>query len=81
MPRSQRTEGLMNLYIKYLQFIGQTRKHERMVKVWLSNGGVVKIAPCYEGWQQYNATIDEKKVAMPIAERFNDWLHGGAFPY
>lgn len=52
-----------------------------MVQVGLSNGAVVKIVPCYEGWQQYNATVEEKKVAMPIAERFNDWLHGGEYPY
>ena len=52
-----------------------------MVKVGLSNGAVVKIVPCYEGWEQYNATIEEKKVAMPIAEQFNEWLHGGEFPY
>lgn len=71
----------MKLYIRYLQFIGQTKKHDRMVKVGLSNGAVVKIVACYEGWQQYSATVDEKKVAMPIAERFNDWLHGGEFPY
>ena len=71
----------MKLYIRYLRFIGQTRRSERMVKVGLSNGGVVKIVACYEGWQQYHATVEEKKVAMPIAERFNDWLHGGEFPY
>lgn len=71
----------MNLYIRYLKFIGQTKKSERMVKVGLSNGSIVKIVPCYEGWQQYNATIDEKKVTMPIAEQFNGWLHGEPLPY
>lgn len=71
----------MKLYIRHLRFIGQTRRNERMVQVGLSNGAVVKIVPCYEGWEQYNATIEEKKVTMPIAERFNDWLHGETFPY
>ena len=52
-----------------------------MVKVGLSNGAVVKIVACYEGWEQYNATIKEKKVSLPIAERFNECLHGGEFPY
>jgi hypothetical protein len=71
----------MKLYIRYLRFIGQTRRSDRLVQVGLSNGAVVKIVSCYEGWQQYNATVEEKKVAMPIAERFNDWLHGGKYPY
>ena len=71
----------MKLYIRYLRFIGQTKRNDRMVQVGLSNGAVVKIVPCYEGWEQYNATIEEKKVAMPIAEQFNEWLHGGEFPY
>jgi len=71
----------MKLYIRYLRFIGQTKRNDRMVQVGLSNGAVVKIVSCYEGWQQYNATVEEKKVAMPIAEQFNEWLHGGEFPY
>ena len=71
----------MKLYIRYLRFIGQTKRNERMVKVGLSNGAVVKIVPCYEGWEQYNATVEEKKVTISIAERFNNWLHGGEFPY
>ncbi len=61
----------MKLYIRYPRFIGQARRNDRMVQVGLSNGAVVKIVPCYEGWQQYNATSEEKKVAMPIAEQFN----------
>jgi hypothetical protein len=68
-------------YIICLRFVGQTRKGDRMVKVGLSNGAVVKIVACYEGWQQYNATVEEKKLTMRIAERFNDWLHGGELPY
>lgn len=72
---------MKKLYIKAIIFSGQTRKRERMVKVRLSNGAVVKIVPCYEGWQQYNATVEEKRANVRIAERFNDWLHGGEFPY
>jgi hypothetical protein len=52
-----------------------------MIKVKLSNGAVVKIVPCYESWEQYNATLDEKRATIQIAEKFNDWLHGDHFPY
>ena len=71
----------MEPYIICLRFIGQSRRNERMVRVGLSNGAVVKIVACYEGWQQYNATVEEKKLTIRIAEQFNDWLHGGEFPY
>jgi hypothetical protein len=64
----------VKLYTRYLKFIGQTKKSESMVKVGLSNGSVLNIVACYKGWQQYNATVEEKKAVMPIAERFNDWF-------
>jgi hypothetical protein len=71
----------MKPYIQYLRFIGQKRKGERMLKVGLSNRSVVKIVSCYEGWEQFNATTEEKKLTVAIAEMFNDWLHGGELPY
>lgn len=70
----------MRPYVSSIQFVGQNRKNSRMVKVRLSNGTVVKIVPCCEGWEQYNATADDKKLTIPIADRFNDWLHGGELP-
>jgi|GEM_PF-2409279 len=72
---------MRQLYIKCICFVGQTRKNNRMIKVKLSNGAVVKIVPCYESWEQYNATLDEKRATIQIAEKFNDWLHGDHFPY
>jgi hypothetical protein len=71
---------MSELYIKCICFVGQTRKDRRMLKVNLSNGALVKIVPCYEGWQQYNATVDEKRVTIGLAESFNGWLHGENFP-
>jgi len=54
---------------------------EREAHVGLSNGETVKIAACYEGWEQYNATVDSKFVAINVAARVNGWLHGGEEPY
>lgn len=70
---------MKRIYIKCVYFLGQRRKNDRMIKVKLSNGAVVKIVACWESWEQYSATVDEKRVTLSIAERFNDWLHGGKF--
>lgn len=48
----------------------------REVHVHLSNGATVKICPCYESWEQYGCTLDEKRVTVGIADIVNDWLHG-----
>lgn len=53
---------------------------EREAHVTLDNGTVVKIAPCYESWQQYNATTPELSHTMDVADAVNDWLHGGKEP-
>lgn len=49
---------------------------ERFIDVRLNTGTVVVIEKCYESWQQYGGTEDELWVTMPIAEKYNGWLHG-----
>lgn len=52
----------------------------REVHVEMSNGEVVKIAPCYESWEQYNSYYAMLCITVDVAERVNDWLHGGETP-
>ena len=49
---------------------------KREIEVSLSNGHIVHIIACYESWQQYGGTIEDKQTTMPIADKFNSWLHG-----
>lgn len=53
----------------------------REVHVEVSNGEVVKIAPCYESWEQYNSYRDILSLTVDVAERVNGWLHGEEKPY
>lgn len=53
---------------------------EREVHVTLNNGTIVKIYACYESWAQYNGTTPELSATVDVAERVNDWLHGGEIP-
>lgn len=48
----------------------------REVLVTLSNGTEIHIVACYESWQQYGGTVEELRVSLPIAEKYNAWLHG-----
>lgn len=53
----------------------------REVHVEMSNGEVVKIAPCYESWEQYNSNYNILSLTVDVAERVNGWLHGKEEPY
>ena len=57
-----------------LLFVSQPKR--RKVKVTLSNNTWIYIESCYESWQQYGGTIDELRLTVPIAEKYNNWLHG-----
>lgn len=53
---------------------------DRMVVVKLSNGSEVHIVACQESWEQFGATQDEMWLTVPVAKKYNDWLHGGEEP-
>lgn len=63
--------------ISRVELLYWSQPKRRKVKVHLSNGSYAYIARCWEGWEIYHATIDEKHVCLPIAEQFNGWLHEG----
>lgn len=66
----------MNGTIKKIVFLYQNQPARRKIKVILTSGNVVYIEKCYESWQQYGGTQDELWETMPIAKKYNGWLHG-----
>jgi hypothetical protein len=67
---------MKTLQIRKTELLQKSRK----IKVTLNNGTVVKIESCYESWQQYGGNREELFLTMPIAEKYNNWLHGGDLP-
>lgn len=67
--------------ISSIRFIGENKPKHRKLKVRLSNGAKITIEPCHESWQQFGGTVPELQVTVPVADRYNDWLHGGVLPF
>lgn len=67
---------MSTLKIKKIELIGQNRPKNRKVKVTLTNGTKITIVPCCESWEQFGGTTDELRVTVPVADRYNAWLHG-----
>lgn len=61
--------------IKKIELVG-TRPRNRKVKVTLSNKTKITIVACQESWEQFGGTRDELWLTVPIAEKYNAWLHG-----
>lgn len=64
------------LHIKKIDLLYVNQPKKRKVKVTLSNKTTIYIESCYESWQQYGGTTDELWLTVPIAEKYNNWLHG-----
>jgi hypothetical protein len=62
--------------IKKIELIGENRPNDRKVKVTLTNGTKITIVPCCESWEQFGGTAEELRVTVPVADRYNAWLHG-----
>jgi hypothetical protein len=67
---------MSTLKIKKIELIGQNRPKNRKVKVTLTNGTKITIVPCCESWEQFGGTTEELRVTVPVADRYNAWLHG-----
>lgn len=63
--------------IRKIELLYVNQPKRRKVKVTLSNNTRIYIESCYESWQQYGGNTDELYITMPIAGKFNKWLHGG----
>ena len=55
-------------------------KPRRQVRITLSTGSIVKIGRCQESWEQWGGTTEELWQTVDIADKYNDWLHGGELP-
>ena len=62
--------------VSKVEFLYVNQPKRRKIKVTLTNKKKIYIERCYESWEQYGGTTDELYITMPIAERYNDWLHG-----
>ena len=62
--------------VQFIRELSYSMVETREVVVGLDNGTEVHITPCYESWQQWNATKDELATTVDIADLVNDWLHG-----
>ena len=63
--------------ISRVELLFWSQPKRRVINVHLSNGTDVHIGRCWESYEIYDCTYDEKQVCQPIAEEFNDWLHEG----
>ena len=62
--------------IKKVEKLFENQVKRRKIKVTLTNKTVIYIVPCYESWHQYGGTIDELRLTVCVAEKYNRWLHG-----
>ena len=67
---------MRDVKVSKIELRGVSRKEKRSVKATLTNGTGITIVPCYESWEQYGGTRDELYITVPVAERYNAWLHG-----
>ena len=66
-----------SISIKKVEFLYENQLERRKLKITLSNKTKVYVEPCQESWEQYGGTVDELRITMPIAQKYNKWLHGG----
>ena len=62
--------------ITNIEFKNVETVDKREIEVTLNNGHTVHIKACYESWEQYGGTIDDKYITMDVAQKYNNWLHG-----
>lgn len=67
---------MKTIKIKKVELVGASRKKNRKVKVTLTNGTKITIEPLYESWHQYGGTELELRLTVPVADKYNPWLHG-----
>ena len=67
---------MADIKISRVEFLYYSRKDKRMIKVTFTDREVAYISPCHEGWEIWHCTVPYKQVAMPIADKYNGYLHG-----
>lgn len=64
------------LKIRRVELQRWSQPDKRVARVYLNNGSYAHIGRCYESWEIYDATLEEKRLLVDLAERLNGWLHG-----
>lgn len=67
---------MADVKIKKVEFLFKNQPKRRKIKVTLTDGSRTYIESCYEAWQQYGNTTENLWITVPIADKYNDWLHG-----
>lgn len=67
---------MADVKIKKVEFLFNNQPKRRKIKVTLTDGSRTYIESCYESWQQYGNTTNNLWITVPIADKYNDWLHG-----
>lgn len=70
----------MESKIKSIRFLGVNTKGNRRIKIKMTSGSTITIEACHESWEQWGGYQSELFETMPIAEKYNEWLHGGEMP-
>lgn len=53
----------------------------REARIITDDGECVHVIPCYESWEQFNASrFETLQLTVDYAEKMNGWLHGGREP-
>ena len=63
--------------IRRVEFLYYNQKKNRKIKVTFTDGEVAYISPCCESWETWHCDFAHKQKAMPIAAKYNGYLHGG----
>jgi Ribonuclease HI len=65
--------------IRDIRLLNHDKLSDRKVEVALTDGTVITIVACHEGFEQYGGTQREHAVTVDVAWRFAEWLHGKSF--
>lgn len=67
---------MIEIGIVKVDLLNENNIDEREVKVTMKSGSEIHIVACYNSWEQYGGLWEEEQATVPIAEKYNDWLHG-----
>lgn len=67
---------MIEIGIVKVELLNDDNIDKREVKVTMKSGSEIHIVACHDSWEQYGGFLEEEQATVPIAEKYNDWLHG-----
>lgn len=67
---------MIEIGIEKVELLNENDIENREVKVTMKSGSEIHIIACHNSWEQYGGLLEEEQATVPIAEKYNDWLHG-----